>query len=506
MNLARWSIIVCVICAGHACSAQSPPAQSARQTAADINALLDKARAATTVEEAQQNLLEAQRLLSEKNIRLTPLEQGFLLATIAQTRGRAYTNSWRRNMSRSEHRRRAERILTETVHHYERLQEQASQRADDIEFKLGLNQPEENPHYRAAVAFINQADYEQAWTHYTLGLVTLNVQSRNHHFSEAIDRFSLFTANGYRAHSVIASCFLGQALCLYEQQRYFDVIATLDPAIITPTNSQHSTFRTMMLLRIRACRLLPSALELENTARYYFATLPEGHLLNEVELRMLIERARALATLAENPDQNPYYRSFQTSLNDVAKLLYSYGDPWRGQLAAIMSDTSVLGRLTRARDHFQTGRYEQALAQATAAIPHAAQQGQNSLIADLRYIRVVSCWNLTRWLGTYQYATEFVKEHPKDQRANAVCGFAVQAGLAAMREEPPLDSATFLGFLDTLENQPSDNPAVAKAPWYRALLLLELERYAQAERILANIPDGSPIRSHLLYARSLAAC
>ncbi|GAF76729.1 unnamed protein product, partial [marine sediment metagenome] len=324
---------------------------------------------------------------------------------------------------------------------------------------------EKSPKWRLTCGYITRADYETAWTHYGLSLFADDEAKRSEHLQKGIEEFRKFTAEGYRDHPVIAECFLGQALCLYEQQHYFEVIQLLDIRQITSTNTPTETFRRMMYLRIRACRALPSEWNLAWTAQQYFEALPREHQLDTIELEMALEWVRSLTSLIRSlqvsdrefqrrnkTSGDPYQSSLQKRLELVAGVVYPYGDPWWAQLAELMEEVAMeapFGCLARSRRFFEQKRYDQAFRQAQTGLRAMESNHQvagsfdwnrdlqdkkveEKLFADLRYLKAAACWNLHYWLEAHLGAREFLIHHVDDERTNQMCRSGIQAGLKAL--------------------------------------------------------------------------
>jgi hypothetical protein len=125
--------------------------------------------------------------------------------------------------------------------------------------------------------------------------------------------------------------------------------------------------------------------------------------------------------------------------------------------------------------------------------------------ATLRYVKAAAAWNLQDWPLAHQAAAEFVQSYPKDRRAADMCRRALQAGIRALKAEPPLDRREFDRFVRFARTHFPEEPEAQKAPWYRAQSLLEGEQYRDAERVLRGIPRTDPLYRHAQYGLALAA-
>ena len=475
--------------------------------------LLDGATAAPSVAAADKKLDEAERLLRSARLSLGEVTAGLLNADIKRARGRVRLIAWQRAAEKTDLRDQARRLLLEALAEYQQLAKQADDQAIEIEEKQANY--EKKPGWRKALDAISRANYAMAWTAYNAGMVMTTREQCQEYFNQAIQKFAPFTAGGYRENEqhdpIIADCFLGQALCNYELQRYAKVIELLDnkpakPEYIPPTTTKRMTF-----LRLKTYRNQRRNRELHEAAEQYFARLPEEHQYDPIELAMAIEWGRSLAALAADRESNPYHQQYQKRLELLERMIYPYGEPWRSELGRVVGRTgasTTSGNLARAREHFAAGKYQEALSEVGKALAAAEEVKETnaSLLADLRYTKAAAAWNLKRWRDAHLAAFDFVRRHRKDRRAPEMCAYALQAGLKAVKDSPRLDTASFLSFLDFAEQEFPDQPDVAKAPWYRANRWLEAGQYERAEQALCKVTADSPVYRHAQYGLALAAC
>jgi len=477
---------------------------------ARITTLLADAVAAPTKAAAEAKLREAELLFQSARARLDELTRGFLTADIKRTRGRMLAMAWQRagakDPDRATLRDKARRSLLVALDEYARLQKLSEDKADAIERRLGTADPAENKQWREACGSISRANYAQAWTNYTLGMLATKAE-REAYLKKALERFVGFTADGYRKHPIITDCFLGHALCLYELKRHFEITRLLEKA--TPRNTPPGTYKRMTYLLLKAYKALSDpgpSLKLEEAAKRYFDSLPAGHKHDGVELDMALTRARNLGALAKA--MPAYAARFQMRLDKVARLVYSYGEPWCSQFARALGK-SAGGKsftcLVRAREHFTAQKFEQAIAEANKGIAAADAKSSTVLLADLRYTKAAACWNLKRWRDAHLAAFEFLQHHRSDRRAPEMCRRALQAALNARKARPPLAAADFIRFLNFAERNFAREPEVQKAPWYRATLLLESKQYQRAEQALRRILPRSKLYRQAQYGLALAA-
>lgn len=474
---------------------------------AEVTALLAEAIAAPSRDAAEKRIAQAARRLREAGGQLGELTDAFLEAEIKRVRGQVAAVGWLRAGAKpGAVGEKASRALAEALTDLERFQKLAEDRAEAIEKKLGLADPVGNATWREAVAYVSRANYSLAWTDYYLGRLA-PAKERDAHLKRGVERFLGFTAEGYRAHPIVADCFLGQALCLFELKRYFPLTQLLEQ--VKRDQTPRAAYKQMMylLLKTYQAQSAPApSLKLETHALPYFDGLPADHKLDGVEIDMALLRARNLDALAKAmPD---YAATFQQRLDGVARLVFSYGEPWASRLAKAIG-RSPGGKpfvcLMKAREHFLAKRYAEAAAEAARGLAGADAKSGEAVLADLRHTRAAALWNLKRWREAHAAAADFIRHHASDRRAADLCGRAFVAALKARKAKPPLPDTDFLRFLDLAEARFPAHPAVRRAPWHRASLLLDAGETAKARRALERVAPGSPIYPHAQYGLALAA-
>ena len=468
--------------------------------------LVAAARAAAAPDDAESKLKQAEKLLAERGRDVDALTRGFLGADVLRARGRIAATAWQRKGEDLILRQTAWRNLLAAVREYTRLVKVCEGHLDTLEASLGHVDPSDNVKWQRLRGLISRANYSEAWTRYNLGLVASDEDRRKESFEEAVERFSSFTARGYRKHAIVADCFLGQALCHYELGQHFKVLELLKPA--RRENTPAGVFRRMTFVLIQSARAYGSYLAAEDAAKRYFDGLPASHKLDATELAMALERARALSVLAD-PKQNPeFHKLFQGRLDAVAKTVYAYGEPWRGRLGRILGqhgEGSPLKSLSAARALFEQEKFAEALTEADSGLRLAESGADLAVAADLRYARAAALVNLGRPQEAFRAIAEFLRAHPSDRRTAELAGRAVPAGRQAIKADPPLPKTEFLEFLDWFEKQFPSRPEIEQLPWDRAKVLLALGRFAEAERVLAPVKAGSKMYVLAQYGLAVAA-
>jgi tetratricopeptide (TPR) repeat protein len=126
---------------------------------------------------------------------------------------------------------------------------------------------------------------------------------------------------------------------------------------------------------------------------------------------------------------------------------------------------------------------------------------------------------LERWLDTHRQAAGFLMRYPADPRADRMAKCALQAGINALKADPPMEVAEFVKFVEsTVANLATTNPsgtgsAPATSPaqtvgpevaWYGGSVLLDRGRYPEAERLFRAVPAHSPFYLRAQYGLALA--
>jgi len=491
---------------GWAMLAAPPLPAGGAPPAARIDGLLSAARSAERLADAEARLADAEKLLAEEGGKLDSTERGFLHADILRIRGRVTVSAWRRDPAKPALRERARDSLLKAIEEYGALVKLCETRLEGIERRLRHTDLERNKDWRACQGYISRANYCEAWALYRLALVADGPVPRKGRLDQAIERFSSFTANGYRDHAIVTDCFLGQALCHFEMEQHFKVLELLKPA--RPDNTPADIFKRMTYLRIRAGQAYGSHLATENAARQYFDSLGERKKLDAIELGMCLERAKCLAVLAD-PNENPeYHKLFRGRLDEVARLVYTHGEPWRTELGHILGThqgASPFQCLAKARSLLQAGQYAQAVAEAEKGVRIATTATDPAVLADLRYAKAAALAGLGEHVQAFRAMVDFLRRYPTDRRAEGLCTTAVATGRRALIGKPPLEAKEFFGFLDLLTSQFASCPEARKAAWHRGVVLLQTGQYAEARRLLEPVEPNSPVYALAQYGIAAAA-
>jgi len=489
------------------CITPITPTFAADPVEMQIDALSVEALNAPKVEAAQEKISEAEQLLKKNQTKVKKITYRFLLSNLALTNGRIKAAAWHQQKDDEELRKQAQQILARILPEQESLKIDTEKAADELEEKLGAK-AEEDPWQQQLWAYGTRIEYNIAWTQYSLALVTPEETARQQFLKKAFEGFRLFTQDGYQNHPVIAECFLGQGLCLFEQKKYYDVIRFLDLDKITPDTTPVETYKRISFLRIQSARRLPSALNTIWAAEQFFNSLPAEGRLDKTELEMALDWARALAEMVQSPESGNYHHRVLERVERVASLVYPYGDPFSSDLAHIIEDLPVdmpYVSMVQGRRHFQEKKYKNALQYAQTGIRNLTENVSTKLSADLYFLENASAWNVKAWRTAFRSAEVFLGRHREDDRAEKVLQRGIQSALRSLSTESPVDLDAFRQFLDFAQQHWPDHPEVEKAPWYRGWVFLETERYVEARRMLQKVTPDSIVYPQALYGLALTS-
>jgi len=491
MRASVWSAILCLA----VLSAYQPAL--AESLTGEVDRLRLEATASRTKTEADEKLDQAEVLLAKSRRSMDSLEYAFLQNEITQARGLVCIAFWQLDRSDIRLRDEGRRLLLIALDKYDWLGKRCEDRAEAIEERFNSSQLAKSKSYKTIVGNISRANYKKAWSEYLLGMSADGLDERQRRLKNGLDGFISFTARGYRNDPIVADCFVGQARCLYELDRYFEVTEFLDPEKITQSNATPSIFRRITRLRIRAYETLSRHLMVDDCANLYFGSLPDNKSFDAADLDIAVAWARSLGFLISDPVFDKYSGTYEKRLATICKAIAPYGEAWRARLVGALRDSgteSPLEYVERARQHFIEKRYEQAVEEAEKGLAAVAGGASaEDIFVELRHIQFAAHWNRSRWPEAHRAAVSFLRDFPNDHRADDICNKAVESGIQALKSEPSLEVAQFLKFLEYAQENFPDAAQVKKAPWYKAHLLLQDDRYSTAIGILEAIPPNSPV-------------
>jgi tetratricopeptide (TPR) repeat protein len=477
-----------------------------------VNKLLDEALTATTMDIADQKLDEADKLLNKAK-RMDELERDFLYADINQTRGRI-------RMAWAKHRRdinmlnNAYGLLLSVSDDYENLIKRCEDKADQSTQRR-RNLPTESRRLQEIEGNKIRAKYKWAWAEYYVA-DTSDTNVREARFNSALEKFSEFTEEGDPNQPYIADCFIGRAQCLYELKRYPEIIELLDPDTFKPDYKKSpNIFKRATLERMKAYQATSSHKMAEDSAKRYFDTLPEDSKLDAIDLEITILRIPSLGALYNN-DQ-----SLRARCDELRNLIKPYGIQWRTRLSEELYRIGIktpewylseADKNLKARDFEEALNYAETGLKGRVEVFPPSNRGQDTrdttseeeLCANLRYIKFVACWRLNQWRQAHIAAKEFLEYYPKDSRATEVCGWAFKSGMKALESDPPLETGSFLKFLEDAEKNFPENPEIENAPWYIGYLRFQDGQYPASQKMLEKIEPNSQFYNQVQYYLALA--
>lgn len=494
------------------CSAEAGAAGESMEE--QVRELLKNAISGDDLSAAQVLIQRACQLVESEDIQDGDLNKGFVKVEISQTLGKIYLRNRRRSDRDEQLRKKGEAVLLAVLDEYRQLRIEAKSQATLIEKRLRWDQAQENKKWQELRGYISRANYSTAWTLYHLGLAVRGEGRRQELLLAAIDGFEGFTEEGYRANRIVADCFVGQALCLLELGRYYDAAKLLDLNPVQLSKGDKAFFKRVMYLRIRAYRAMGASTDVVGDAKFYYDQRHKGKSLppDKTEIEMTVEWARSLAVLARKSDQNPYWMRYRGQLNEVSRIVYSYGEPWASMVAVAVGDNDIvspMSSLIHGRDYYAAGAYEKALAKVELGLE--LSDGDRQPVADLNYLQIATLIKLGDRSKGYDAATEFVRKYRHDGRWNEIWQVAVEIGMqlhsqAGADGKPAIDE--LLAIADLGRFDPADDQMYARSMLYRASMLIDKGEYSQATAIAAGIDRakaGNGIYWRSVYLAALAA-
>lgn len=453
---------------------------------------LEEAMSATTMDVVDEKLDEADKWINKAR-GIDEIERDFIIAHIKQIRGRIY-------MTRGQHlkdiniRDKGYDWLRLASDDYERLVQKCEERPNQSR-KRRKNLPSDSKRLQKIERDLILAKYKWAWAEYYVADASDQQTDRKNRFNSALEKFREFTEEGDPNKPLIADCFICQAQCLYELEDYSEIVELLDPEKFKPENIKSKDkeeikdiFKRTIFWRMKAYQATSSHKKAEDSAKQYFDTLPENSKLDTIELEMMILRIRSLGALINNDE------SLRTPLNELRSLIKPYGDRWRTKLAEELLRIGIKtshSYLSEANRNLNARNFKEALDNVETGLKEA--NAEEELCANLRHVKFVACWRLNQWRQAHIAAKDFLENHPKDSRATEVCGLAIKSGLKSLKSDPPLETESFLKFLENAEKNFPENSKVEMIPWYKGYILFQDGQYSASQKILKTIESSSPV-------------
>ena len=453
-----------------------------------VNQLLDQARAAASVADADLKLNTADGILN--NAGIDPTERSFLAAEIPLLRGQVRIVAWQNDRTQTRYRDDARKPILLAIDRYDALLKEHQARMDEIDGKLSVGEePKGNKLWEFSSAAVSRATFWKAWGEYFLSLCPANQAERTEHLNGAKDGFALFTADTAaedRKRQVVIESFLGRALCLLELGQYDELQATIDGVL---PHLEPAARKKFTKLQLDAYRKQGALATLEDAARTYFDSLPAGYRHDKADLSMALIRAEALNKLIQGADREDYRTRYKEQLAKVENLLASFGDEWTAKLAKLTGKEYAALASQAAIEHYNAKRYQEAANAAEKGLKDDPKMAA-SAAAELRYVLALAHLKQQHWAEGSRASFEFIRKHPAHQHSAEMCGLAVQA---AAKAKPPLPAGEVAAMFAYVEKSFPGHPEVPRLPWYRGSILLDAKKYAEAEAALRRVPDTSPM-------------
>ena len=483
----------------------------------EVARLLGESRRALDLVQAERKLDEAEDFLEENKQAVYPLEAGLLAADILQTRGQVYVAAWDGDETRTDLRDKARKPLLRALDRYVKLQKECEDELDAIENRLGRKTARENSDWKRIKGYISRANYDMGWTEHSLGVSFEKGAERQKHLENADTKFVAFTARGYTNNPIVVNCYVGRVKCLYELGRSFEIPELINPKELneriipklrkdaTPENIYLQKIKVLTLFLLKAYEAT-DRIALEDTAADYLDELHNDHTYDGLDLQMALVRLSNLRFLCESKHTPETLRdNYKKTLRKTKALLRSHGTEWSKKAEEALGQP-VGGGLSdiveKANEHFDNRDYETALELTEEGLKDVTEESDPVVVAHLRFIKAAIYWNQKAWRKASLTALDFLQHHGNDDRASETCSRALRAALNA---KPPLPADEFGKIQRFAKENFPDLDALAEVPWYRARMLVEAKKYAEAESLLEEIPETSPLYRRALYRRAFAA-
>lgn len=465
----------------------------------EIGGYLSQLAAAQSLEQVDAIVQQANTHLDASRSGSSEVTRGFLQADILQARGRTCVNLWLRDKSDAALYGAARQSLLDSIDHYEQFSETADEDADRLARGL-RGSAQRSSRWRNFAGYASRANYSRAWSWYALAL--LGDADKGEYLTQAMDYFEPFMLGGYRDNRIVQDCFLGYALCLFEDARWLQVRDLLGPARFAPDNTPPDLFKQVTLLRVRLHATLNSPLAVEWAGQLYFATRPaDAGRLDPVEQQILFKRIESLARLAASPD-SPDPDGYRSVLQACRRQLAGEAPQFNAVVTQLLPAAGLKTPLTclhEATEAFAAQTCDVALQQIQAGLHMADPALELQTIADLEYLRCLCLNRLNRFSDVVRQVAAFLKTYPNDSRLPTLARIGLEAAIAAAKSGPSVvDAKTFDIFAAASDESPE------MLTWYRAGFAAATGRFEEAESQLETIAPDSPVAMRCLYLKCFA--
>lgn len=465
-----------------------------------------EAHAADQLEEAELLLDQAAQQLAATDLPRGSRQMRLLQADLRRARGQIIANALKLQPQATLLRERALSYLNPALRIYKKLRTEAVKQISLLTRQLRPEQRMETAAYRRASAMAAQTIYSIGWTHYLIGTIEMTGAAKQKQLRLAIANFRELTSDGFETNPIIIDCLIGQAMCYLELGEPHVAVKLLEPA--TPANTSPDAFKRLTMLRIRSFSEMRLYYQIEQSVSAYFAMQSTDHQRGMIEVGMAMERVVALAHLSEKKNDRGNRGLFYPYYVKCRDELYRQGHPWIERLIQKLGEEVESGgyaSLLEARKKFSKEHFEDASKTARRGLSESAENGDRFLHAELLYVVGLASWNVRNWPLTFIAALEFIDRHKKDQRAEQLCLYAMEAAQRVRGTNNRLPSVSLMKMYDLAEAHFGHLPQVKQVPWYRAHLLLQTGRYGEAQRLLHDIPESSSMYWEAQYGLAMAA-
>lgn len=471
----------------------------------EIGQTLSSLSDAQTVEQVDAIIDQAKAHLDANRAGSSEVTRGFVQGDIQQARGRACVNLWLSDKTDETIRQTARQSLIQSIETYTQFSEQADEDADRLAEGL-RGSAQRSSRWQNFAGYASRANYSRAWSYYALGLLEDPGNDKKTNLDQAIEYFEPFIDGGYRDNRIVQDCFLGYALCLFEQERIAEAADLLNDNRIRPDNTAPDVFKQVTLLRIRIDEKIDSPLGIAWAGGLYFQTRPaDAGEYDPVEQQIALKRIESLAKLAATPD-NPYAPDFLSQLQMCRQQLAAQAPQYNAAVTHILDSAGVqtaLGSLQEAKAAYDAGQFQHALELTQAGLGMVEPTLEADTVVDLKYLQCLCLNKLNRYGQVVQQVQSFLKAYSQDSRLPTLSRIGMEAAIAAAKAGQVVDADTFEQFAAVFAADENHSPDMLA--WFRAGFDAARGEFAKAERLLEGIAPDSPIVLRCLYLKSFAA-
>ncbi len=464
----------------------------------DIHQILKKALMVTSVDQTQVIFESAKQRLFETGQDINnDMDLLLLECQIYQTYGRVLMTFWQKDISQEVIRLRAYRQLQQALDRYERLELMSISVMERLERSNSSEKLKKDKEWMHANSMLARCEYSNAWIYYYLSMVSQSRQEKEEGLRIAIDYFSNLTLDGYQSHPIIADCFLGQGLSLFELGQFRESLALLAPATVKSTPAD--IFKRMTLLRVALCKELRENDLLVQYVQDYLSGMDRDALFDALELDMMIDYAAAFGEVCRKK-QREDKKECMGKLIELVNQIYSYGPIWQEKLFSVLPSNALggaLASLVNTRQAYESEDYKQAVKFAQAGL--AKSDSGSAYRADLDYYRLVALWKIQGIKKHLSEIKRFLITQKKHFGHSSIIEIVIAEAQKTLHGQKASERKQMLELLDLIDPSFAPGASGETLHWVRALYLIEEKRFGEALSVLQLIERDSPVYRQAIY-------